>query len=430
MTAFSPTEFTLVCQGCGQEIDQAQVLLSHPDCPNPGLLRANYSQQQLVVRDTGWGLYRYADWLPVKRLLKGSSAPVTYRSERLGERLRLKNLWLTFNGYWPEIGAAMTTGTFKECEAYSVCASLPEVFDQTLVVASAGNTARAFARVCSDNDIPLIVFVPEQYLSAMWFKEPIKPHVKLVAAGGDSDYLDAIYLADLLCESDGYIQEGGAKNIARRDGMGTTMLSAATTIGGLPDYYFQAVGSGTGAIAAWEAAIRLVRDGRFGSHMPRMITSQNAPFLLLRESWHGGSRELAQIEPELARQQVSQIVATVLSNRKPPYGIPGGFYDTMAGTEGDVLAVDNTATLLAARLFQDLEGIDIAPEAGVAVASLIQALEQGLVSRDDHIMVNVTGGGAEKLKQSDGFFQLEPALVIEREDFHEDKVINLIAGLR
>ena len=52
---------------------------------------------------------------------------------------------------------------------------------------------------------------------------------------------------------DGFIAEGGAKNVARRDGMGTTVLSAVTTIGEIPDAYFQAVGSGTGAIAIFLA---------------------------------------------------------------------------------------------------------------------------------------------------------------------------------
>ncbi len=62
--------------------------------------------------------------------------------------------------------------------------------------------------------------------------------------------------------------EGGAKNVARRDGMGTVMLDAAVTMKEMPDDYFQAIGSGTGGIAAWEASMRLRDDGRFGKHCP------------------------------------------------------------------------------------------------------------------------------------------------------------------
>ena len=59
--------------------------------------------------------------------------------------------------------------------------------------------------------------------------------------------------------------------------MACTVLSAVTTIGRIPDYYFQAVGSGTGAIAAWEANMRLIEDGRFGSNTMKLMVSQNAP---------------------------------------------------------------------------------------------------------------------------------------------------------
>ena len=64
----------------------------------------------------------------------------------------MDNLYITFSGYWPIIGARMQTCSFKETEAFSVCARLPKKGDKrVLVVQSAGNTARAFAQVCSDN---------------------------------------------------------------------------------------------------------------------------------------------------------------------------------------------------------------------------------------------------------------------------------------
>ncbi len=37
----------------------------------------------------------------------------------------LKNLYITFSGYHPKIGAKMTTCSFKETEAFSVCARIP-----------------------------------------------------------------------------------------------------------------------------------------------------------------------------------------------------------------------------------------------------------------------------------------------------------------
>ena len=34
-------------------------------------MRAIYEKKQLEVRDNGYGFYKFADWLPVKRILKG-----------------------------------------------------------------------------------------------------------------------------------------------------------------------------------------------------------------------------------------------------------------------------------------------------------------------------------------------------------------------
>lgn len=184
----------------------------------------------------------------------------------------------------------MKTGAFKECEAYAVCARINDLNDKVMVVASAGNTARAFARVCSENNIPLLLCIPQDCIDAMWSAKPLNPCVKLVATERGSDYFDAIYLSNIICELDKFYPEGGAKNVARRDGMGTTVLSAVTTIGRIPDYYFQAVGSGTGAIAAWEANKRFIVDGRYGNNLMKLMVSQNIPFTPMYDAWKAGSR--------------------------------------------------------------------------------------------------------------------------------------------
>ena len=316
----------------------------------------------------------------------------------------------------------MRTGSFKECEAYSVCATFPDPLDGVLVVASAGNTGRAFASVCSRNQIPVIVVIPEANLNALWFDHQLDPCVRIIAAGGESDYYDAIHLAALITELDGFFPEGGAKNVARRDGMGTTVLSAVTTIGHIPDYYFQAVGSGTGAIAAWEANLRLLQDGRFGDGVMRLFTSQNAPFLLLKNSWEAGNRELAILDDELGREQVSQIWAPVLSNRKPPYSIEGGFYDAMRATNGRVYGVTNAEAQAAFQLFLETEGIDIDPAAAVAVGSLIQAVKAGDVEADATIMLNITGGGAQRIHTEIDLFQAQPELAIPVKDINRASV--------
>jgi len=411
MTEFTKTKYTLQSLCCGEQFEDQNWELNCPNNDDPSLIRAIYADKQLVVDESQPGLYKFASWLPVYKTLKGSGAPVTYKSEGLAKKLGLSNLYITFNGYWPEKGAMMETGTFKECEAYSVCARSRGNTEGVMVVASAGNTARAFAKVCSENKIPVLICVPKDNLNALWFAQKIDPCVKLIAAESGGDYFDAIHLSNLACHIEGFYPEGGAKNVARRDGMGTTVLSAVTTIGKIPDYYFQAVGSGTGAIAAWEANLRFLEDGRYGSTKMKLMLSQNAPFLPIKEAWDAGSRQMLPINDQVARQQVEEIVAKVLSNRKPPYSIKGGLYDAMKDAGGEIFAVTNQEAANAALLFLETEGNDLEPAAAVAVASLIQAVSEGSIAKNSTIMLNITGGGIAKFKRENKISYLEPLLV-------------------
>jgi cysteate synthase len=290
-------------------------------------------------------------------------------------------------------------------------------------VASAGNTARALIKVASENGIPLIVVIPKENHASLWVRKKADC-VRVVATGDGSDYSDAIALAGKLCELPGFVSEGGAKNVARRDGMGTVMLSAALLIGDAPDFYFQAVGSGTGAIAAWEANTRLFESG-FASKMASLQLSQNAPFLPMYEAWKAGSRRFPQMDERVAKEQISEISAKVLSNRTPPYSICGGVYDALKATSGDMWAVTNKEIAAAQALFLNWEGRDICPEAGAAVASVIQAAAAGRIKGSDVVMLNITGGGFDAAKA--GSCQVEPDAIVPLEDLSDRRKIEELA---
>ena len=409
----TPTGYILENCATGRQFNDQGWMLSDPEHKDPALVRAIYEKKQIEFKEESCGIYKFSDWMPISRMLEGSCAPVTYKSEALAKELGLENLYITFSGWWPEKGAAMPTCSFKETEAYSVCARLPEGNDRILVVASAGNTARAFAQVCSNNKIPIVIAIPYDNLNALWFREPLNECVKIICSPAGTDYFDAIALAAKLNGSPRYMEEGGAKNVARRDGMATTVLSAAQVIGRIPDSYFQAVGSGTGTIAAYEANLRLIGDGRFGSHLMKLIPSQNIPFVPMYEAFKADSRALLPFDEDEARVKALEINAKVLSNRKPPYGIVGGLYDVLKASGGDMEIVTNEELAAACELFEKLEGCDIHPAAGVAVESLRKAVASGKVKKDEVIMLNITGGGEKRFKGEHSWTGVQPHLVMD-----------------
>jgi len=421
--------YQLACPVCDSFFEDDGFLLTCPHAHAPALLTTHYASRTLECDPDAPGIYRYQCWLPGINRLAHASRSVTYQSQKLNSILGLPNLWIAFSGYWPDRGAALETATFKELEVYGVLSRIPTRSFRALVVASAGNTAAAFARACSDNDLPCLIIVPECGMRKMLFAELLKPSVKIVSLTGHAAYSDAIAFADRISQEAGFIGEGGVKNVGRRDGMATALLSAVESIGRLPDFYFQAVGSGAGAIAAHEAAKRLLLDSRFGHKLPRLMLSQNVPFTPIYDSWKRGNRDLVEVDPATARTSVEKILATVLSNQRPPYSISGGMFDVLRESQGEVFAVRNAEVLQAMTLFEKCEGIDIEPASGVALASLAKAAKSGQIGTEAVVLLHITGGGARKRAQEKKLFIARPDLQISLKQLDTAAAFEKACGL-
>jgi len=421
--------YTLQCEGCGAQHHDDGLVLQCAATHQPALLVTKYALSKFAPDEGSEGVFRYKAWLPVLRELGGSGRTVTYRSERLCQTVGLPNLWIAFNGYWPEKGATLETGSFKELEAYTVLARIPNNPRPILVVSSAGNTAAAFAHACSVNGIRCLIIIPESGLQAMQFAAPLNQCVRIVSLVGFSDYYDAVTLADRVSQLDPFFAEGGVKNVGRRDGLGTALLSAVEVIGRLPDYYFQAVGSGSGGIAVYGAAKRLIGDGRFGWKVPKLMLSQNLPFVPMYLSWKSNTRELIKINPDVGKRQIREIAARVLSNRNPPYSIKGGVFDVLSESKGEMLVADNSETRHASELFENIEGIDIDPAGAVAFATLIKASRDGKIDQKGIVLLNITGGGCHRHGVEDRLITARPDLQIPQEETTHDRTLYRIEKL-
>jgi cysteate synthase len=422
-------KYKLVCAACDFEFDDDGFSLDCPRAHGPSLLTIRYASRTLECDPHATGMYRYQCWLPDANRLANAAASVTYQSQRLSAALGLPNLWIAFSGYWPERGVRLETATFKELEVLGVLSRIPARNSRVLVVASAGNTAAAFARSCSENRVPCLIVVPQSGLQKLRFAGRLKSCVKIISLTGDAGYSDAIAFAERIAREEGFVCEGGVKDVGRRDGLATAMLQAVETIGSLPEYYVQAVGSGAGAIAAHQAAKRLVEDSRFGSALPRLMLAQNAPFAPIHASWLAGGRQLVTLDPAAARTLAQGIVAKVLSNRLPPYSAAGGLFDVLCESQGDVLAIQNEEVMQALTLFEKCEGIDIDPAAGVALAALAKAARSGQIRSKATVLLHITGGGARKRASENALFQAPVDLEISLPELSATAALEKTCGL-
>jgi cysteate synthase len=401
------TKYILRCIQGGEEVPEQYTT----NCPfgHHSLLRTEYRAKQLILKNLP-GIFRFCDWLPIHSTIPIDAGPICFHSEAIGRELDIPDLYIDFNGYWPERGGAITTCSFKELEAIPTVIRMQEQRPATLVIASAGNTARAFLQVSAMTGIPVVVVVPEKALTRLWTTRPAENACVIAVKG---DYTDAIRFSREICSIPQFLEEGGARNVARRDGMGTVMLDGAVTIGCMPDYYFQAIGSGTGGIAAYEAALRLGQDGRFGQVLPSLQLSQNLPFIPMVSAWHERRRNIVpETDMPDASGAISRVYSDVLTNREPPYAIAGGVFDAMTATGGRMYAVSNEEARIAGKLFMELEGVDLDPAAAVCFASLIQAVETNQIDQKKKVLLNITGGGYSRIREDHSLIPIEPAFSI------------------
>lgn len=385
------SHYSIRCRKCGKILENSYCAFCE-HCKD-ALLVTEYHDHRFTERGAN-GVWRF-NWLPVHQPHSVQPGPLVYRSLGLAEHLGLKQLFIAFNGYWPEKGALLETCTFKEFEAAVVLQNARENGVGGLIVASAGNTARAFAHLSTKEGFPVVIVVPRMCLTEMWYLE--SSSLVPTLAVGDGDYSDSIDVAKRIALITGFPFEGGVKNIAKRDGLGIVMLEAVSKIGKLPDHYVQAVGSGTGAIGGWEMAERFIRDGRFGTRLPKLHLGQNLPFVPMLHAWEKGSRSLfpEDLNPEL----IGHITTRVLSTRYPAYSVQGGVFDALTSAGGGMYGVVNEAVYAAMDEFLKAEGIDLVPASGVAVAVLKDAVRKGAIGKSDTILLNITGGGEARLRK-------------------------------
>ncbi len=400
------SKYQLRCLGTQDRIDDEYTVRYH----DKALLRAEYANE-ITPQDLP-GLWRWEDWLPVSKPGSLDAGSVCYKSEGLGKAMMLSNLWISYHGYWPERGGNCPTTTFKDMEAVTTLQRLQDHNVPGLICSSAGNTARAFAYFGGLAEYPILLIVAEKHLKRLWVpKGHPTSSVKVIGIKG-GDYGDANEVTSQIMEIGGWRREGGVHNVARRDGIGSLILTATEAIGALPKHYFQGVGGGPGPIGVHEMAQRAIEAGFASGPVPRQHLSQNAEFCLVHDAWQKRTFELT---PAIESVHPN-VYSDLLVNRAPAYSVRGGLFDMLVESNGATYAVSYQDAEKADRLFRETEGIDPLSPGAVALASLQQAIYRGEVHRDDTILLNISGGGQERFMAEHETEVVKPIAVVSKEE--------------
>ena len=128
----------------------------------------------------------------------------------------------------------------------------------------------------------------------------------------------------------------------------------------------------------------------------RLHLVQNQPFTPMYDAWSQDAETVELMPREEVLKRVSQTYTSMLSNAKPPYSIRGGVRDILKATNGEMYAVSNDEARSGTERVTRHHGFVPRPEAGAAMAGLVQAAERGTIAKDEVVLVHLTGGGWQR----------------------------------
>ena len=377
----------LKCLICGKTYSPDEIDYVCPDHGNEGILDAQYDYDLIgrrisqgdLLHSTDYTIWRYKPLLPVK-----PDAPVPpltvgwtplYRVDRMAGELGLKHLWVKDDGRLP-------TASFKDRASAIAVVKGQEKGARIITTASTGNAGAALSGLCASVKQPNVIFVPESAPQAKIAQLLTFGSTVLLVRG---TYDDAFELCLQAAREYAWYNRNTGYNPYMSEGKKTVSYEICEQLSWLaPDRIFVSVGDGC-IIGGVHKGLKDLLALGWIDRMPKLMGVQAEGSAYLYQAWQKGEDVLTK-PPIVARTIADSISA----------GLPRDRLKAMAAvkeTRGAYLAVTDEEILAAVPALARGCGVFAEPAGAAAYAGLLKAINEGLVSRDERIVVINTGNG-------------------------------------
>jgi threonine synthase len=377
----------LKCLICGKEYAPDEVEYVCPDHGNEGILDVRYDYELIGSRISRESLaanpdttvWRYKPLLPVQP--DATVPPLTiggtplYKADRLAAELGLKHVWVKDDGRLP-------TASFKDRASVMAVVKAQEKGAAIITTASTGNAAAALSGICASVKQPNVIFVPQT--------APVAKIAQLLVFGSTvmlvkGTYDDAFELCLQAAAEYGWYNRNTAFNPYMTEGKKTAVYEICEQLHwDAPDAIFVSVGDGC-IIGGLHKGLKDLLALGWIDHMPRIYGVQAEGSAFLYEAWRDG-------EDVLTKAPVAGVtVADSISA-----GLPRDRIKALAAvteTNGAYICVSDDEILASIPALARATGVFAEPAGAAAHTGLVKAVELGLVSADDRIVILNTGSG-------------------------------------
>lgn len=336
-------------------------------------------------------LWRYRELLPVRSMAGivsfGEGFTPLYPLTRLGRRLGLRRLFIKDESTNPG-------GTFKARGAAVALSRARELGVRALAIATNGNAGEAWALYAARARLPLTVLMPRD-------AQPVSQRV-CAAAGAHTHLVDgtigeAAALVARHAGERGWFDVSTLKEPYRLEGKKTLGYELAEQLGwSFPDVIVVPTGGGITVVALHKACCELKALGWVQGPLPRIMAVQAAGCAPLQRAFEARAKLSTHCENPHTRANGLRV--------PKPFG-DFMVLEAIAATGGHITSVTDREIADAIALACRMEGLCLCPEAAAVLPGLQRLIEEGVVRRDEHIVILGTGSG---LKYSE--VALEPEL--------------------
>ena len=345
-------------------------------------------------------IWRYLPLLPVEdpghtgSTLRAVGWTPLFAPARLRQSLGLPHLWLKDDSRNP-------TASFKDRASAVVIARAQAIRAETVVTASTGNAGAALAGMAAAVGMAAVILAPRT--------APPAKVAQLLIFGArvflvEGSYDDAFDLTCEAIEAFGWYSRNTGQNPFTAEGKKTAALeiaeqfslaTAASGKGGMgtgwvvPDAIFVSVGDGN-IIAGLHKGFKDLLAMGWIERIPRLFGVQSTASAPIYNVFVSGEEKITRVQ--------AATVADSISVGLPRDGIRGLRAATQTG--GAYLAVADEAILDFIRALARSAGVFAEPAGAASYAGLVQALQQGLVSELDSILVFNTGNGLKDVRSA------------------------------
>jgi threonine synthase len=387
----------LRCTICGAEYKAGEVAYVCPHHGDDGILDVEYDYRligqqispQTLATDRTASIWRYLPLLPVepertRRLVQDTVLDSVgwtplYPAPRLAAEVGLRHLWIKDDGREP-------TASFKDRASAIAIAKTRELGYEVVTTASTGNAAAALSGLCAAIQQRNVIFVPRTAPQAK-IAQLLVYGAKVLLVNGTYD--DAFELCLEAAPEFGWYNRNTAYNPYMSEGKKTVAFEVCEQLGwSAPDVVFVPVGDGCIIGGVHKGFKDLLALGWI-DRMPRIMGVQASGSSPLVDAWERGL-EGWEMAPVAAHSVADSIVA----------GLPRDRIKALRAVResgGSFIRVDDEAIIAAIPALAQGCGVFAEPAAAAAFAGLVEAMERGLVSAGEKVVVLATGSGLKDI---------------------------------